>query len=210
MCSWILVWASGCHCQTICFFFWICQTIWLSRNELVAKANNSSWGVKVASAFDWGDEIKCFNPCYIRCWLISSMMKIPNTREITFFLRNTWEITIIRPHLLLRCGPGPTTTFKSFFTRPKRGAIFATPLCHISRKSTTVGSLADGSDHHRYYSCGTHNMFRWGPRAGPMWIHEIFVWDPHQVGPTHFICGTHNLKFMLSHSVRGKDLNNYF
>jgi hypothetical protein len=28
-------------------------------------------------------------------------------------------------------------------------------------------------------------MFRWGPRAGPMWIHEIFVWDPHQVGPTN-------------------------
>jgi hypothetical protein len=29
-------------------------------------------------------------------------------------------------------------------------------------------------------------MFRWDPRAGPMWIHEIFVWDPHQVGLTHF------------------------
>jgi hypothetical protein len=23
-------------------------------------------------------------------------------------------------------------------------------------------------------------------RTGPTWIHEIFVWDPHQVGPTHF------------------------
>jgi hypothetical protein len=28
-------------------------------------------------------------------------------------------------------------------------------------------------------SCGTHNMFRWDPRVGPTWIHEIFVWDPH-------------------------------
>lgn len=132
MCSWILVWASGCHCQTICFFFWICQTIWLSRNELVAKANNSSWGVKVASAFDWGDEIKCFNPCYIRCWLISSMMKIPNTR-------NTWEITIIRPHLLLRCGPGPTTTFISVL----RGA-FSLPAFCFSWRFTP---LSDHSQH---------------------------------------------------------------
>jgi hypothetical protein len=31
-----------------------------------------------------------------------------------------------------------------------------------------------------------HGMVRWDPRAGPTWIHEIFVWDPQFwfVGPT--------------------------
>jgi hypothetical protein len=35
-------------------------------------------------------------------------------------------------------------------------------------------------------------MFRWDPLAGPTWIHEIFVWDPHLVGPTHFGLWAHN------------------
>jgi hypothetical protein len=58
-------------------------------------------------------------------------------------------------------------------------------------------------------------MFRWDPLAGPTWIHEIFVWDPHLVGPTHFGLWAHNSivgfmikKFMFSHSVSEKDLNN--
>jgi hypothetical protein len=41
----------------------------------------------------------------------------------------------------------------------------------------------------KYYSCKTHNMFRWDPRAGPTWIHEIVAWDSHQVGHTHWFVG---------------------
>jgi hypothetical protein len=55
---------------------------------------------------------------------------------------------------------------------------------HESRQITR--GWLESSTHHKYCSCGTHNMFRWDPRAGPTWIHEIFAWDPHQVGPTHF------------------------
>jgi hypothetical protein len=34
-------------------------------------------------------------------------------------------------------------------------------------------------------------MFRWDPRAGPTWIHEIFAWDPTFwfVGPTILLRG---------------------
>jgi hypothetical protein len=83
-------------------------------------------------------------------------------------------------------------------------------LCHISRISTAVGSLVDGSDHPQILSCGTHNMFRWGPLLGPMWIHEIFVWDPHQVGPTHFYLWDPQLKFMFSRPVSEKILTTIF
>jgi hypothetical protein len=36
------------------------------------------------------------------------------------------------------------------------------------------------------------SLFRWDPCARPTWIQVIFVWDPHQVGPTYISCGTHN------------------
>jgi hypothetical protein len=56
-----------------------------------------------------------------------------------------------------------------------------------STKTRVVRSRADGLNHPQ-----TTNTIHagpsiwWDPRVGPIWIHEIIVWDPHYVGPTHF------------------------
>jgi hypothetical protein len=78
-----------------------------------------------------------------------------------------------------------TATCTSIFiiiiiTRPKGGGDFYPHIKprHQQNESRRIvrGWLVSSTG---TVSCGTHNMFRWDPRAGPTWIHEIFVWDPH-------------------------------
>jgi hypothetical protein len=100
----------------------------------------------------------------------------------------------------------------SIFTRPKRGAIFCPTIAphHEETHGRPITRWWLGSSTDIVHA--GPSLFRWDPRAGPTWIQVIFVWDPHQVGPTHislwdpqfYWAGFMIKNLCFSHPVSGK------